>query len=307
MSGPFCGTSAASRSTPRMKPIPIGSPAAADDSCFPGSWCGNRSRTEPRAVSSSNLPVTGPRDSETMRRIESLVAEISSRPGVAPRASEAPEFSPVPIQGERERWMESNRLALDAIEQGTIRKVVLSRDFILTSSSGAIDTPRILKRIEPQLAHGHLFCFRFDPDAAFLGATPERLVSLAGSAIAVRLPRGDRTRRKGRPRGRCGGRSASAEREGLSRAPLRARRNRLLALARGEMDRGRDTPHGLATLGAPPPFHVDPGVLARRRRRRRSPTPSPSDARSGRIAAGPSARPDPATRRPRSRAGTRDR
>jgi menaquinone-specific isochorismate synthase len=118
-----------------------------------------------------------------MGRIESLVAGISSRPGVAPRTNEAPEFSPVPIQGEWERWMESNRLALDAIEHGTIRKVVLSRDFLLTSSSGTVDTARILKRIEPQLARGHLFCFRFDPDTAFLGATPERLVSLAGSAM----------------------------------------------------------------------------------------------------------------------------
>jgi menaquinone-specific isochorismate synthase len=94
-----------------------------------------------------------------------------------------PPLAMVPIAGERQRWIESVRLALAAIESGRIRKVVLSRDFLLSAPSGDLDPAGLVRKIESQLAHGHMFCFRFDRDAAFLGATPERLVSLAGTTM----------------------------------------------------------------------------------------------------------------------------
>ncbi len=114
--------------------------------------------------------------------VSAELEEIGARAIPSRRISPSP-LSAVPIAGERERWIESVRLALDAIESGRIRKVVLSRDFLLASRSGDLDPAGLVRKIESQLAHGHMFCFRFDRDAAFLGATPERLVSLAGGAM----------------------------------------------------------------------------------------------------------------------------
>ncbi|MNX63205.1 Salicylate biosynthesis isochorismate synthase [compost metagenome] len=103
----------------------------------------------------------------------------------APRAERLPE------PGDRERWSEAIRAALSQAD--AIPKVVLSREIRLRATA-ALDPWTVLSRF-PASAPGHRFCFRFDPDAAFLGATPERLVSITGDRVMADGLAG--TRRRG--------------------------------------------------------------------------------------------------------------
>lgn len=128
-------------------------------------------------LSGGGLPIGGAE--------EPLAIELAGI-GISParhRLNDLPPLVAIPIGGDRERWLRSVPLALEAIEAGRLRKIVLSRDFLLASSSGDLEPAGLVKRIESQLTHGQMFCFRFDGDAAFLGATPERLVSVAGTTM----------------------------------------------------------------------------------------------------------------------------
>ncbi len=64
-----------------------------------------------------------------------------------------------------------------------MRKVVLSRD-ILLDAEHAIDPWELLRLIHEREPHGLRFCFRFDEQSAFMGASPERLVAQRGKLIA---------------------------------------------------------------------------------------------------------------------------
>jgi isochorismate synthase len=71
---------------------------------------------------------------------------------------------------------------LDAIQAGTIRKVVLSREITLESDV-SIDPWTILRRITGRRPLGLQFCLRFDEKTALLCATPERLFRQSGRTI----------------------------------------------------------------------------------------------------------------------------
>jgi isochorismate synthase len=83
----------------------------------------------------------------------------------------------------RDRWTGAVRAALAAIDSGEVRKVVLSRDIELEAEE-AIDAWELLRLVDRRDPHGLRFCLRFSGEAAFVGATPERLVSQRGSTIA---------------------------------------------------------------------------------------------------------------------------
>jgi menaquinone-specific isochorismate synthase len=83
----------------------------------------------------------------------------------------------------RDRWTRAVRVVLEAIESQRVRKVVLSRDIVLEAGE-AIDPWELLRLVDRRDPHGLRFCLRFSGEAAFVGATPERLVSQRGSAIA---------------------------------------------------------------------------------------------------------------------------
>lgn len=87
------------------------------------------------------------------------------------------------VPRERERWIEAVRSVLGRIESGAARKVVLSRDLVLEARE-AIDPWRLMHLIHEGDPHGFRFCLRFADDSAFVGASPERLVRVHGSALA---------------------------------------------------------------------------------------------------------------------------
>ena len=83
----------------------------------------------------------------------------------------------------RERWTGAVLQALRAIESGTVRKVVLSRDIVLDADR-PIDPWELLRLVHERDPQGLRFCLRFGGGSAFLGASPERLVAQRGSDIA---------------------------------------------------------------------------------------------------------------------------
>ncbi|CAI49453.1 isochorismate synthase [Natronomonas pharaonis DSM 2160] len=96
----------------------------------------------------------------------------------------------------KDRWRESVTAAIDRIEAGELRKVVLAQA-LQTALSRPVSLPDVLTR----LADTYPDCYRFliEPDdggAGFFGATPERLVGRRGrtvetGALAGTTGRGD--------------------------------------------------------------------------------------------------------------------
>jgi menaquinone-specific isochorismate synthase len=76
---------------------------------------------------------------------------------------------------EAESWNESVERALRRIEAGGVRKIVLSRELRYVNADGDLKPWRVVRSLQAAGPRGIVFCFRFHADAAFLGATPERL------------------------------------------------------------------------------------------------------------------------------------
>ncbi len=115
------------------------------------------------------------------REIERLIEQIGAGSPVA-GVGHPLRLRPIEVDGHRERWMASVRHALDRIEAGRIRKIVLSRDRILAAEE-PIDPAVLFATIAQSRPHGLQFLIRFDRESAFLGATPERLISHHGLSI----------------------------------------------------------------------------------------------------------------------------
>lgn len=105
-------------------------------------------------------------------------------------AAREPDVPPAPIRvtetvlpEARDRWTHAVEEALRAIDSGAVRKVVLSRDIVLDADR-PIDPWALHRLVHARDPHGLRFCLRFDGDSAFIGASPERLVSQAGPSIA---------------------------------------------------------------------------------------------------------------------------
>lgn len=84
----------------------------------------------------------------------------------------------------RAHWVGAVSKALGAIASRAVRKVVLARDRVLDSGQ-AIDPWALMRLVHAQDPHGSRFCLRFDTHAAFMGASPERLVSQRGRRLAI--------------------------------------------------------------------------------------------------------------------------
>jgi isochorismate synthase len=92
-------------------------------------------------------------------------------------------------------WQSAIRRSVKMIQQGKIKKVVLARPAQATGNR-AMDIPAMLEKIGESCPACFRFLFEFLPAVAFAGATPERLVSVAGAkfktaAIAGSIRRGD--------------------------------------------------------------------------------------------------------------------
>lgn len=95
--------------------------------------------------------------------------------------------------GEAE-WTRIVRGALERIRDGSLRKIVLARTRRY-AASGTLDPVSVLARLASREARGFRFLVEARPGSAFLGVTPERLVSRTGrvarsEAVAGTRPRG---------------------------------------------------------------------------------------------------------------------
>lgn len=95
--------------------------------------------------------------------------------------------------GEAE-WTSAVRSGLERIRAGALRKVVLARTRRYVAS-GALDPVAVLARLSAREARGFRYLVEAGAGRAFLGVTPERLVSRSGrtarsEAVAGTRPRG---------------------------------------------------------------------------------------------------------------------
>ena len=78
-------------------------------------------------------------------------------------------------------WSESVKTVLGEIEEERLEKIVLSRRIAITSSR-TIDISRMLTRLRDRFPQGAVFAVRRG-DRVFVGASPERLVTVNGREI----------------------------------------------------------------------------------------------------------------------------
>lgn len=132
-----------------------------------------------QAQGRAEVTVLGTPEAEARGLVE-RIREAARAPAAAPARIRVTET--VPAQS-RERWTHAVEEVLRAIDTGAVRKVVLSRD-ILLDADRRIDCWELLRLVHQRDPHGLRFCLRFDADSAFMGASPERLVSQSGATIA---------------------------------------------------------------------------------------------------------------------------
>lgn len=124
-----------------------------------------------------SLDALGDRFEECYARLEAWqqsarhipVVELSARRAADPEA--------------RARWVGVLGRALGDIAADAVQKVVLARQIPVTSEQ-PLDPWALMDRFDTSVP-GYRFCFRFDAAAAFIGATPERLVRLDGRTAHV--------------------------------------------------------------------------------------------------------------------------
>ncbi len=93
-----------------------------------------------------------------------------------------PPAEPALPSGARERWFSQVHAALERIQAGEVTKIVLARDLpVRTESPFPMGT--VIRSLEALATSGTVFGLQFEPDSAFVGATPELLVSVAGDVV----------------------------------------------------------------------------------------------------------------------------
>ena len=135
-----------------------------------------------------------PRDQRVLGRILRQVKDMTW-----PSPSLNGQFSPANVVSRDdtpglERWTAAVEAALDAFGSDTLQKVVLARRSTFTMDA-PIDSVELLAELRRQTPHCFHFLLQPAKDAAFLGASPERLYErsdrhLYSEAVAGTRPRG---------------------------------------------------------------------------------------------------------------------
>ncbi|MNK62425.1 Salicylate biosynthesis isochorismate synthase [compost metagenome] len=102
-------------------------------------------------------------------------SEASLPAGLAPAEPELAEDA-------RDRWFSQVESALGHIQAGDVTKIVLSRD-LPVRSEGPIPMGAVIRGLEAIATSGTVFGLQFEPGSAFVGATPELLVSVSGDVV----------------------------------------------------------------------------------------------------------------------------
>ncbi|WP_135830384.1 isochorismate synthase [Halorussus halobius] len=129
--------------------------------------------------------------------VESELAEVRDALAAAPDPERAapPGVAATRSSTTREQWAEQVRAAVERIEAGELRKVVLAQA-LSAELEGDLSVPDVLARLGESYPDCFRFLFEPTTEAAFFGATPERLATLRGrtveaDALAGSVGRGD--------------------------------------------------------------------------------------------------------------------
>jgi menaquinone-specific isochorismate synthase len=142
------------------------------------------------------LTVTRAGEDTTAADVEAALddaeAAIESLPAMRPSGPRPGVRSTTPTPSEAE-WCAQVAAATDRIDAGELRKVVLATA-LRADLESQVDPKDLLERLRQRYSE----CFRFlvEPtdDAAFLGATPERLATLRGDTVATQALAGSVSR-----------------------------------------------------------------------------------------------------------------
>lgn len=110
---------------------------------------------------------------EQVRRIEGWLS--------SPSEPLPPAESALPPKA-RERWFSQVDAALSQIQLGAVTKIVLSRDLPVRAEA-SFPMGAVIRGLEALATSGVVFGFQFEADSAFVGATPELLVSVSGEVV----------------------------------------------------------------------------------------------------------------------------
>ena len=175
----------AALATPSATPFAAGgfafaeSPEVADGvwSAWPrGAWVAPSVVLERRGTSSRvQLQVCA------RQEIESVQALADAALRAQPRATAAPPRISLRDDPGHAWWDDSLRSVLDAIAAGELRKQVLARR-VCAQAEASIDPAQVLRALRRRFPSATIFAVRRG-GATFLGASPEELVGLRGSAI----------------------------------------------------------------------------------------------------------------------------
>lgn len=133
-----------------------------------------------------------PEDKDRIPKVLRSLSDLSA--GVSPDKDESEDL---PLSREdlpdRNRWNESIDWSLRAFEDQRLEKIVLARRTTL-SFARRLDPVLLLDRIRPITNDCYHFLFQPERGTAFIGATPERLLSRSGRYIATEAVAGTRPR-----------------------------------------------------------------------------------------------------------------
>lgn len=118
---------------------------------------------------------------DVLARFEATLSEVEDWLH-ATLVPELPVATPELPQEARERWFAQVQDALDRIQAGAATKIVLSRDLPVRSES-PFPMGTVIRGLEAIATSGTVFGLQFEPGSAFVGATPELLVSVTGDVV----------------------------------------------------------------------------------------------------------------------------
>ncbi|HUF10597.1 MAG TPA: isochorismate synthase [Rhodothermales bacterium] len=133
-----------------------------------------------------------PEDGDRIAEIQDDLSELSTKPPGSPDTAVDLPLSRQDLP-DRDQWESSIDWALKAFEEQQMEKIVLARKTIL-SFSRRLDPVMLLDRVRSITNDCYHFLFQPVKGTAFIGATPERLLSRSGRYIATEAVAGTRPR-----------------------------------------------------------------------------------------------------------------
>jgi menaquinone-specific isochorismate synthase len=147
------------------------------------------SRVSLNYVTSRKLPV-----SQVLREIADKLRYLDDRFSELPEVTKADSLS-IMLLPQKLHWNVMIKNALQSISEEVFRKIVLARKKILTQS-GIWNPAKLLKAISGIEENSFTFFYQLDDDIAFLGRSPERLISIRNGRILAEAIAGTRPRGK---------------------------------------------------------------------------------------------------------------